>query len=150
MDVLIKEFSEKGSKTVEKQLKDERPEGTWTFWDEKEKLMLIENYEKGKLEGVRTEFEKGKKIHEVTFVKGRKYGEAIDYLPNGKVEARKFYELDRLHGPFTKYYKNGQVEYEGKYIRNKRDGTWKYYDKKGKVTEEIRYKLGEQLPPADN
>jgi len=148
-NVVIEEYSIKEALTAKKKLSNERPEGTWTFWEENGKnLLRIENYEKGKLHGLQTSFEKGRKTAEVNYKNGRKSGPALEFFPTEKIKVQQHFELDRLHGEFIKYHKNGQVEYQGNYIRNKRNGTWKYYDKKGALTEERTYKMGEEQKTA--
>ncbi len=146
MPTSIKEFSEQGSLIAEKKLQNKLPHGTWTIYDSKSRPSMVENYEKGKLHGITTQFENGEKISETAFRFGKKNGPYKEYYSNGGPMVIANYELNRLHGPYTKYRKNGQVEYQGMYVRNKRNSTWKYFDKKGNLTEEITYKLGEIVP----
>ncbi|MDE0471381.1 MAG: hypothetical protein OXH57_05520 [Ekhidna sp.] len=144
-DVAIRDFSVRGGLISQKFLKNNLPDGTWTIWDDNGDLKRTENYRKGKLEGIKTEYDKGKKITKTHYLQGRKSGEAFEYSLDGTVCVSKTHKLDKLHGPFAKYYKNGKIKYEGKYVQNKRNGLWKFFDKEGNLKEKLIYEMGEKL-----
>ncbi|MEP5612051.1 MAG: hypothetical protein ABJP45_07360, partial [Cyclobacteriaceae bacterium] len=124
---------------------NELPKGTWNTYDSKGRIATTEKYEKGKLHGVATSYEGGKKSSETEYRFGKKFGPHKEYFPNGDLKIQANYELNLFHGTYTQYHKNGQIEFSGLYVRNKRHKIWTYFDKKGKKTEEITYQYGDIL-----
>lgn len=111
--------------------------GTWTYYHQNsDKVMMVETYKEGKLNGEQlTYFDNGKLTEKTSFVDGKRTGKRFVYSEEGKVLKEFTYEDDKLHG-WTKYYNTqGELIIEGNYKRDRKDGIWKYY-KNGKLDEE--------------
>ena len=113
-------------------------EGQWKYYHKASKnIMTIENYSKGKLEGLRSVF-----------------------YPSGKIAEETLYKNDQKNGPYKKYtetgiiieesnYKNGQFDglsifrdaddgnivSKGKFTNGKKTGIWQFFNK-GKLVKE--------------
>ena len=144
-DVTIKSFSEDGKLVSETMLRNNKPQGNWTFWDSNGNLKLTENYEKGKLEGIRTEYKNGKKIKETNYEKGGKNGITTTYFSNKKKKSTINFLRGQLNGPYVVYDKNGKVNHRGSYLQNNKHGNWYYYDSSGDIIKQLSYKKGKLI-----
>ncbi|HQF48887.1 MAG TPA: hypothetical protein PLZ71_09550, partial [Flavobacterium alvei] len=75
-------------------------EGQWKYYHKASKtVMTIENYSKGKLEGLRSVF-----------------------YPNGKIAEEIVYKNDLKNGPYKRYTESGIIIEESNYINNQYEG----------------------------
>jgi len=119
--------------------------GTWTYYHNgSSKVMMTEEYQKGKLHGAQqTYFENGQLTEKSMYVQGKKAGKSIAYSEKGIIIKEFTYENDLLHGP-TKYYDAvGKVRIEGNYKKDRKDGVWKYYEN-GKLSEQKLFPIGKR------
>ncbi len=133
------------------------------------KTTLIENYDKGILDGWQYKYyAQGGKLEQETFFKqGEKDGiakwyydneqlltqynykngvidgEVKSYYKSGAIKSEVLYKNNNMEGSYKKYHENGQVKAEGKYKKGKKDGAWKEYDEVGKALKTKQYKEGE-------
>jgi len=86
-------------------------------WLDQKRVRLKEEYQYGKLNGVR----------EV-------------YFSNGKMEKRADYRRGTRHGHYSQWHENGILQSEGKFQYGKREGVWMWYTSKGRKDSRIIYK----------
>lgn len=113
-------------------------EGEWTYYHQKSKdIMTKENYEKGKLEGLRSVYYGSGKIAEEQFFRnGLKEGSYKKYTENGLTLEESNYKNDLYNGEAV--FKNGAgvVISKGKFTNGKKAGIWQFYEK-GKLIKEV-------------
>ncbi|WP_025743000.1 toxin-antitoxin system YwqK family antitoxin [Aquimarina pacifica] len=135
--VKVKYFTKKGRVISQGQLINKDRVGTWQYYhNEDNKIMMIEQYQSGKLHGYqRTYFKNGQITEDTPYYNGNKHGKSIMYSDTGVVLKEFIYEHGQLHG-LTKYYDtDGTLMIEGKYKRDRKDSIWNYYTN-GKLTEQ--------------
>lgn len=130
-------FDPKGNKEGEGKEVNKLKEGEWKFYHPASTtIMAVENYNKGKLTGVRKVFfPEGKIAEEVTYVNGVKNGTYKQYTLKGVVLEESAYKEDKLHGPAIYRNAEGEVVAKGQYTNNKKTGKWQTLEK-GKVVKE--------------
>ena len=98
-------------------------DGLWEFWDEE-----------------------GNNISKISYVNGKRNGDAIFWYKNGKKEINGMYQDGMMNGLWTFYYKNGKEKARGSYINgngedlvndwdvplNGKDGIWEFWMENGK------------------
>ncbi len=120
-------------------------EGKWQFYSKIYKGYLIteEMYSGNIKNGLSVSFYADSTIYErVTFVKGKKHGDWIQYHKNGKVSLKSTFLNGKLNGKFEVWYENGAIEFSGQYKNDARDGKWLIFNKDGSVKYKIEYKDG--------
>jgi len=140
--VLMKYYTIKGGLVSEGKVIGKKRVGSWKYYHrDSDKVMMIEQYQDGILNGEqKTFFVNGQLTEVTTYLKGKRHGIRKIYSEEGKILKEFIYENDQLHG-LTKYYNTkGELIIEGNYKRNRKDGIWKYY-KNGKLDEEKLFPL---------
>lgn len=130
-------YNEKGQKTAEGKEVNKLRQGEWKFYQENNQLLSIENYDKGKIVGIRKVFFPGNIIAEETaYVNGVKDGAYKKYSDNGVVLEEASYKAGEYHGPAV--YRNGKNEVvaKGQFKNGKKAGVWQYFEK-GKLVKEV-------------
>lgn len=130
-------FDAKGQKTAEGKEVNKQRQGEWKFYQENNQLLSIENYDRGKIIGVRKVFFPGSIIAEETeYVNGVKEGAYKKYADNGVVLEEAAFKAGEYHGTAT--YRNGKNEViaKGQYKNGKKAGIWQYFEK-GKLVKEV-------------
>ncbi|CAN0512968.1 unnamed protein product, partial [Phaeothamnion confervicola] len=90
-DWVVEEYTDADKLISVKRFKNKHPNGQWEFYYPDGKTERIkENYENGKLSGIRHE-----------------------YFEDGKLAKEEMYKFNLLTGPYKTYYKTGGVEAEG-------------------------------------
>lgn len=120
-------------------------EGKWQFFSRIYNGYLIceEMYSGNIKNGLSVSFFADSTIQEkVTYVKGRKQGDWLQYYQNGKISLKTTYLKDKLDGKFEVWYENGAIEFSGQYKNDARDGKWLIFNKDGSVKYKIEYKDG--------
>jgi len=150
----IKTFSDNGKKAevsfysqrgrlISKGLEiDRKREGKWEYYhNNTDKLMMVEFYENGLLEGERISYyDNGVISEKINFLNGKKHGKQLVYSVK-KVLIKEFtYENDELNGVNKFFTGRGVLTIEGMYKNNKKNGPWKYYDNTGNFTKEKHYR----------
>ncbi|MBQ4820232.1 hypothetical protein [Aquimarina sp. MMG016] len=140
--VIVKYFTAKGGLVSEGKMIGKNRVGVWQYYHNgSDKIMMVEHYKTGKLEGEQlTYFENGKLTEKTHYTNGKRNGKRIIYSEEGIVIKEFTYENDQLHGQ-TKYYDtSGNLIIEGNYKRDRKDGIWSYY-KDGKLDERKLFPL---------
>lgn len=140
--VLVKYFTIRGNVISSGRMVGKNREGKWKYYHQNsDKLMMIEYYKTGKLDGEqRTYFENGKLTEKTSYVAGQRNGKRVIYSEDGVIIKEFTYVGDKLHG-LTKYYDTqGKLIIEGNYKNDRKDGIWNYY-KNGKLDEQKLFPL---------
>lgn len=114
-------------------------EGEWKYYHKNSKaVMTIENYSKGKLEGLRTVFyANGKLAEETTYKNGQKNGAYKKYNESGIVLEESIYKKNEFDGPaIFREPEQGNIVSKGKFTNGKKTGIWQFYNK-GKLDKEL-------------
>lgn len=102
---------------------------------------LVQNYEKGKLEGEILEWYKnGQKQSEVEFINGN--GKKTTWYDSGEIKGELNYKEGKVVGKFISWYKSGKIKQEVNYKDGKRNGKCIEWDENGKIISELNYKEG--------
>ncbi len=147
-----REFSEKGTiaytifydhkknKVSEGKTINRLKEGEWKYYHkESESIMTIEQYKKGKLNGIRKVFFKdGTLVEEAQYLDDKKNGFYKSYSEKGTILEESQYVNGLYHGYAVFKDGGGNLISEGNYKNNVKDGVWKLY-KKGKFIKEETY-----------
>ena len=90
-------------------------------------------YYDGKRHGlVLTWDERGAKVSEGGYNRGRKQGPWRTFGPEGKIASEQWWYRDERHGPSTTYHANGQKARATNYVKGQRSGVAEYWDEAGK------------------
>jgi antitoxin component YwqK of YwqJK toxin-antitoxin module len=143
-DIEEEYFTEDGIKISIRNFRNDKPHGRWIYYKEDGKTpALSENYENGKLHGVRTRyFPNGEKSVEEMYQFNLITGPVKNYYETGKLEWECIYRGNRMHGTYTGYYPQGGIKEQGEYVANRKHGIWKEFDQTGKIISTIRYTAG--------
>lgn len=122
-------------------------EGEWKYYHEASKdVMTIENYTKGKLNGIRKVFYKNGKIaEEATYVNGIKNGPYKSYTEKGAVMEESNYKNGKYNGIAIFRDVNGTIISKGSFVNAEKRGVWEYYENgklQKKVTEPVVKYIG--------
>ena len=149
MDMKEENFSEEGIRLSERNFRNNKPHGKWTSWQADGKTpSVIEEYENGKLHGLRTTFHpNGKKATEETWQFNLITGEVRNYYESGELEWKCLFRGSRMHGTYIAYHPNKTVKETGEYIANRKHGEWKEFDESGNLLRTTLFMAG--LPVQD-
>lgn len=113
-------------------------EGQWKYFHKESKqIMTLENYKRGKLEGVRTVFYPNGKVADSVFYKnGLKEGVYKRYSENGIVLENSFFKNNEYEGLAIYKDPNDQIVAQGKFKSDKKVGKWQFFIN-GKLTSEV-------------
>ena len=125
-------------------------EGEWKYYHQGSTVvMTIENYSKGKLEGLRSVFYNTGKIAEEQFYKNNlKNGSYKKYAENGIVLEESNYKNDLYDGLAVFKDPDDTIVSKGKFSNGKKAGIWQFY-KKGKVVKELNMSNPEEVSKAN-
>jgi antitoxin component YwqK of YwqJK toxin-antitoxin module len=113
-------------------------EGQWKYYHKASKaIMTIENYNKGKLEGLRSVFYASGKIAEETMYKNDlKNGAYKRYTESGIIIEESNYKNNEFDGlAIFRDADDGTIVSKGKFINGKKAGIWQFFQK-GKLVKE--------------
>jgi len=79
---------------------------------------------------------KGYKLHEYTYVNGKKHGLHTMFYESGSVSTEEYFVNDKLEGLSTMYWDNGNLLAEIPYVDGKQNGTQFFYWREGGIMEE--------------
>lgn len=130
-------FDQKGNKVSEGKEVNKQYEGEWKYYHfESKEIMTLENYVKGKLNGVRKVFYKNNLIAEETnYTNGIKNGPYKKYSERGAVLENAIYKNSEFDGPVIYDDGAGRV-IKGQFKDGKKSGIWKYFENGELVKEE--------------
>ena len=113
-------------------------EGQWKYYHKASKaIMTIENYTKGKLEGLRSVFYASGKIAEETMYKNDlKNGAYKRYTETGIIIEESNYKNNEFDGlAIFRDADDGTIVSKGKFVNGKKAGMWQFFQK-GKLVKE--------------
>ena len=113
-------------------------EGQWKYYHKASKaIMTIENYNKGKLEGLRSVFYASGKIAEETMYKNDlKNGAYKRYTETGIIIEESNYKNNEFDGlAIFRDADDGTIVSKGKFVNGKKAGMWQFFQK-GKLVKE--------------
>lgn len=128
-------YNQKGFKVSEgKVVGKDTYVGAWKYYHlDSPKIMTLENYVNGKLNGVRKVYYPNEKIaEETTYVNGVKEGVYKKYAENGVIFEDAIYKNDQYEGKATFKNADDQIVGQGLFKNGKKVGMWKVLEK-GKV-----------------
>ena len=136
-------FDDKGTLYAKGVFEGNLRDSTWQFF-KGEKLILIENYKRGKRDGKSTGYDRNGKVNsEKEWKNDSPDGRCVDYYPGGTKRSVVAYQEGKRNGPAMFYDESGVVSMDGKYAGDLSDGDWNVYDKEGKLKYVIKYNKGE-------
>ncbi len=124
-------------------------EGQWKYYHENSKaIMTLENYKKGKLEGLRSVYYPNSKIAEETnYINGIKNGFYKKYTVDGIILEESNYVKGQFDGKAIYREPNGNVVSQGIYVNGKKKGMWQFYENGKLVKEENMSKVKKLVKP---
>ena len=126
-------YYENGSILAEGNYYNKEKDGKWLFYNIAGKVILEENFVKGKKQGISKVFDKEGTVllEETNWANDKKHGQYTSYYSSGKLRIKMFYNQDKMHGSFENYYENGKLKTKGQYAKDFRKGEWITYNEKG-------------------
>lgn len=132
-------YNQRKNKVSEGKSVNRLNEGPWKYYHEDVPIvMTLENYAKGKLEGVRKVYYKNETptlAEETTYKNGIKNGPYKKYAENGVVLEESIYKNGEFDGPAIFRSADNIVTAKGNFKNGKKVGIWEY-TKGGKTTKE--------------
>lgn len=135
--VEVSYYSQEGDTISIGNMQGKKRVGTWKYFHNgSDKIMMLENYENGILNGEKKTFYPNGQLTESSFYEnGKLSGETKLFSETGVLLKHLNYRNGELHGPAKFYNSRGELIIEGQYKNNKHSGIWKYYEN-GKLKEE--------------
>lgn len=123
-------FDQKSFKVSEGELVNKKPEGLWKYYHyQSDKVMTLENYTNGELNGERIVYYKNGQIAEKdNYSKGKLNGKHFRYAENGNLIEEFEYKNGGVEGKANFYDNNGKILIKGNYKRGQKVGTWETYE----------------------
>lgn len=113
---------------------------TWYYYGVGEKLLVEEQYDKGKLNGTSKKYYPSGSVVEVkNFKNGQLHGEWNWYYEDGKPRMKANNLNDKRSGDFIIYYPDGKIKIKGAYKDDRKEGHWIFYTDKGAIEKELDY-----------
>jgi antitoxin component YwqK of YwqJK toxin-antitoxin module len=132
-----------GNKISEGKVNGEAKDSTWILYRSNDSVQAIENYNKGKKQGVFKRYHaNGQLFEELTYKNDLREGLHKKYFPNGSKESEINITADKENGKAVFYYLDGQKCDEGAYKNGFRDGLWYHYSNTGVWEWQIRFVNG--------
>lgn len=131
-------YDQEKNKVSEGKVVNKLFEGQWKYYHKASKtVMTIENYSKGKLEGLRTVFyPSGKIAEEMNYKNNLKEGIYKRYTEAGIVIEEAIYKNNEYNGLAIYSDPEGNLVSKGKYTNGKKGGVWQFFEK-GKLVKEM-------------
>lgn len=137
-------YFENGSIATKGYFINNEREKTWNFYDEKSgKLIVIENYKDGMLEGEqRYYYPNGVLKLKGEYKNNQRIGFWEMYDELGRLEVQNIFLNGENVINVALFQDNGNILCSGGTIDGYREGVWKYFDRDGKLLYEVEYKKG--------
>ena len=143
-------YDQKKNKVSEGKVLNRLFDGEWKYYHQGSTVvMTIENYSKGKLEGIRSVFYINGKIAEEQLYKNNlKNGFYKKYAENGIVLEESMYKNDQYDGNAIFRDPDGSIVSKGKFGNGRKVGLWSFFEK-GKVVKEVNMSDPEAVSKAN-
>jgi antitoxin component YwqK of YwqJK toxin-antitoxin module len=124
-------YNQKGNKVSEGKEVNKLMEGEWKYYHlDSPKIMTIENYLKGKLNGLRKVFYKeGAIAEECNYKDGKKHGNYKKYLENGTIIEESIYKNGEYEGLAIFRNTDNKIVSKGLFKNGKKSGIWEVLEK---------------------
>ena len=116
--------------------------GEWRYFSpENSKIVLVENYSDGVLQGVSTVYDNktGRVAESIVYENGERHGLCTKYYSDGKTMAEINYSNGHKQGHAKFFYPNGVMHEEGTYCDDNKCGEWKIYSDEGDLLDTETY-----------
>ncbi|MBD3724354.1 MAG: hypothetical protein IE891_06125 [Flavobacteriaceae bacterium] len=145
-------YDTKKFKVSEGNLVNKKPEGLWKYYHlNSDKVMTLENYKNGKLNGERYVYYTNGQIAEKAFYKNdRREGKYYKYAENGNLIEESIYKNGELHGKASFYDGEGNLLVLGEYKKNVKVGIWETYENGKLVKKETAAEFSGKTFKLDN
>lgn len=139
-------------KVSEGDLVNKKPEGLWKYYHlNSDKVMTLENYKNGKLNGEKYVYYTNGQIAEKAFYKNdRREGKYYKYAENGNLIEESNYKNGELHGKASFYDGEGNLLVVGEYKKNVKVGIWETYENGKLVKKETAAEFSGKTFKLDN
>lgn len=126
-------------------------EGQWKYYHQASKnIMTMENYSKGKLDGLRTVFYiSGKVAEEINYKNNLKNGFYKKYTEKGVVLEESIFKNNIYNGLAIFSDANGNIVSKGQFVNGKKSGVWQFFEK-GKLVKETNMSFPENATKSEN
>lgn len=115
----------------------------WTFYGTDGKLVSKISYNKGVKDGDEINYYRNGKMSElIQYKDDKKDGLWQRFNENGDVYFETGYKNGIRNGGINIYYPNGKLRIKGRYVNGLKHGKFVFYDEKGEIEKEIVYKKG--------
>lgn len=143
-DIVMSEvYSPEGRVVAKGNYINKKKQDKWEYFSEEDgSLILIENYNDGKLSGMSIAYLPGGNnvvIEQTEYINGVRNGLYSRYYDNGVHMIEANYNNDKLNGKYIHYYPNGAVKEEGAFENGTKIGDWTIYDVEGNVLSTEKY-----------
>ncbi len=131
-------YDQEKNKVSEGKLVNKVYEGIWKYYHKASSvIMTLENYQNGKLEGLRSVYyPNGKIAEEVSYSNNLKNGSYKKYAENGIVLEESSFKNNEYNGPSVFRDADGNVVSKGNFTNGKKTGKWLFFEK-GKLVNEV-------------
>lgn len=102
-----------------------------------EVLSAVLQYQRGRLEGLGTYYDKGKPRVSIEYRDGVQDGQTILFGDNGNPTSKAEYKAGKLDGPSSWYWPDGTLLRTAQYVDGMLEGELVEYDERGRVTERM-------------
>ena len=118
----------------------QKKDSTWHYYNVDEILILSEQFNGGKLDGITKTFYEEGEVYEIkNWINGVENGKWEQFYTNGHLIMSTTYKKGILSGKYIYYYPNGKVDFEGNYKNNLKVGEWFYFSEVGVQDTIIKY-----------
>ncbi|MFV8362655.1 toxin-antitoxin system YwqK family antitoxin [Flavobacterium sp. ZT3P35] len=126
-------------------------EGQWKYYHQASKnIMTTENYNKGKLDGLRTVFYiSGKVAEEISYKNNLKNGFYKKYTEKGVILEESIFKNNIYNGLAIFSDANGNIVSKGQFVNGKKSGIWQFFEK-GKLVKETNMSFPENATKSKN
>lgn len=136
-------YNQKKNKVSEGKVVNKMYEGEWKYYHQNAtSIMTLENYKKGKLQGLRTVYyPDGTIAEETNYRDGIKEGTYKKYTVKGIVLEETNYKNGEFNGSTIYRDPLGNVVAKGNYVNGRKSGNWKFYENGKLMSQENSNKI---------
>ncbi|MEM7163259.1 MAG: hypothetical protein AAF487_12555 [Bacteroidota bacterium] len=136
-------YSEAGDLIAKGNYVNREKDSLWIYMNEGQ-IKSIENWSKGKKNGLEAIFYNGRDTTEVKFWKeDQLHGPFKQYFLDGSLKMSTQMVQNAYEGETVFYHENGKLNMKGKYVSGYRNGSWYHYNKDGSLKMQVLYDGGD-------